>query len=68
MNIYKNLLFLHGYLHDTRFADPPRSYAGGLGNQAAARQAFPRLRGTPPRQERRATAPAPVLAGCGGCG
>ena len=65
MNIYKNLLFLHGDLREARFADPPRSYADGYGNAVASRLAFPRVRGRPDRQDRRATALAPVLAACG---
>lgn len=64
MNIYKNLLFLHDDLHDARLAGPPRSYADGYGNAVASRLAFPPLRGRPNRQDRRATAPAPVLAAC----
>ena len=67
MSIYKDLLFLHGHLHDTRFADPPKRYTEGYGNEVAARQAFPPLRGTPARRERRAVAPAPVPTACG-CG
>lgn len=63
MNIYKNLLFLHG--QDPRPADPPRSYADGYGNAVASRQAFPALRGRPVRRDRRAVAPALPLAACG---
>lgn len=66
MSIFKNLLYLHGDLRDAPFAEPPRSYAEGYGNKVAAREAFPPLRGTPARQVRRATVPAPVLA-AGGC-
>lgn len=65
MSIYKDLLFLHGHLHDTRFADPPKSYAEGYGNKVAARQAFPPVRGATARQDRLAAAPTPVAAG--GC-
>ena len=66
MSIFKDLLFLHGHLHDTRFADPPRSYSQGYGTKAAASEAFPPVRGGHGRRERRAAAPAPVPAACGG--
>lgn len=66
MSLYKDLLLLHGHLHDTRWVDPPRSYAQGYGNAVASRNAFPSLRGSPARLVRRAIAPvAPVPAGCG---
>lgn len=67
MNIFKNLLYLHGDLREARFADPPRSYAERYGNRVAAREAFPPVRGTPAQADRRATAAAPALVPCG-CG
>ena len=67
MSLYKDLLFLHGHLHDTRFADPPRSYAEGYGNALATRSAFPSLRGLPARLVRRAIAPASQVPAACGC-
>lgn len=45
MNIFKNMLFLQGYLIDPREADDPDgdSFAQGYGNQAASAKAFPPL-------------------------
>lgn len=45
MNIFKNMLFLHGYLIDPREADDPDgdSFAQGYGNQIASAKAFPPL-------------------------
>ena len=45
MNIFKNMLFLQGYLIDPREADDPDgdSFAQGYGNQVASAKAFPPL-------------------------
>jgi hypothetical protein len=45
MNIFKNMLFLQGYLIDPREADDPDgdSFAQGYGNQVASARAFPPL-------------------------
>ena len=45
MNIFKNMLFLQGYLIDPREADDPDgdSFARGYGNQIASAKAFPPL-------------------------
>jgi hypothetical protein len=45
MNIFKNMLFLQGYLIDPREADDPDggSFAQGYGNQVASGKAFPPL-------------------------
>ena len=42
MNIFKNMLFLQGYLIDPREADDPDgdSFAQGYGNQIASAKAF----------------------------
>ena len=42
MNVFKNLLFLHGYLIDPHEADDPDgdSFAQGYGNQVASDKAF----------------------------
>jgi hypothetical protein len=48
MNIFKNMLFLQGYLIDPREADDPDgdSFAQGYGNQVASAKAFPSLGNT----------------------
>ena len=45
MNIFKNMLFLQGYLIDPREVDDPDgdSFAQGYGNQVASAKAFPPL-------------------------
>ena len=45
MNIFKNMLFLQGYLIDPREADDADGdrFARGYGNQVASTQAFPPL-------------------------
>jgi hypothetical protein len=45
MNIFKNMLFLQGYLIDPREADDPDgdSFAQGYGNHIASAKAFPPL-------------------------
>ena len=53
MNIFKNMLFLQGYLIDPREADDPDGdrFAQGYGNQIASTKAFPPLgnaRNAPP--------------------
>ena len=42
MNVFKNLLFLHGYLIDPREADDPdgETFAQGYGNHVASGKAF----------------------------
>jgi hypothetical protein len=42
MNIFKNMLFLQGYLIDPREADDPdgERFAQGYGNQGASAKAF----------------------------
>lgn len=72
MNIFKNLLFLQGYLTDPRDADDVDgiSYAQGYGNHVASERAFGRL-GHAHAAGRDAAAPAPLvndLCTAGGCG
>lgn len=70
MNIYKNLLFLHGFVLDPELvADSEKSYAEGYGNRVANRRALQPL-GHARSRLREQPMPAAVDQACvaGGCG
>lgn len=73
MNIYKNLLFLHGHVLDPRIVEdrPDESYAEGYGNRVASARFFPLLgRGRQAGDaQRREVAPRlDDVCTAGGCG
>jgi hypothetical protein len=69
MNIFKNLLFLQGYLADPSEADrehDARTFAPRYGNRVESKRRFAPL-GHARMPAHRRTPPSPVLDGCG-CG
>ncbi|MFD0739658.1 hypothetical protein ACFQZQ_10245 [Lysobacter koreensis] len=69
MSIFKNILFLQGYLTDPRDADDAdgTSYARGYGNRIASEKALGRL-GHGHAGQRDAVAETEELCTAGGCG
>jgi hypothetical protein len=72
MNIYKNLLFLHGHVLDPRIVDDPgERYAEGYGHRVASARFFPSLGRGRQAGDAQRREPAPRLdevCTAGGCG
>ena len=70
MNIFKNMLFLQGYLIDPREADDPDgdSFAQGYGNQVASGKAFAPLGHVQPARRQPIAPLANDLCPTGACG
>lgn len=69
MNIFKDMLYLHGYLIEPRFAEElePEHYAEGYGNRIASKKAFAPLGRGHARQAPVAAPLGEALCPAGGC-